>query len=207
MRRRAPARGRVFKRRFPRRRANRGAGKIYSFKRQYDVADILVPANTAVLGFASAYTLSTVPNVAEFTTLYDNYRIMAVKETFWPPFNTFQSANTNAVPEIYTVLDFDSSTIPTTLDDLNQYQTLQRKFFTRPHSRFLKPRAAQQGLATSAGTFTGALQVKRSAWMDCNFTNINYYGLRGAAVCAEPNPNDYRIRRTVTVYMQFRNVR
>lgn len=208
-------RRRFFRRRFrrPRRvprpmRARPCRG--YNFKRTCELANIQTTAQVTPTVFAYQFKLSDLPNITEFTSLFDQYRIRAVKLTFYPPSNTAWTSNVTSMPigEFYTVLDFDDAGAPTDVNYLNQYQTLKRTYFNRPHSRYFYPRAAQSGMYSTGGVTTGYRSVPNKEWFDCGYPDILYYGLKGAYVIQNSNQVlAETIRVTATYYFQVRMVR
>lgn len=204
----APRRRRMFRRRVARIPRRRFPNNTHSFKQSAELANVTVTAGISPSLFAYTFQLSDIPNASALADLYDQYRINAVKVTFFPQANVFNANTTNlvvSVPEIYTAIDLDSNTTPTSINVIDQYTTARHKFFNRPHSRYLKPKALGQCYisATSTGYFNLGKQ-----WLDMGNTNIPHYGLVGGIVCSQGSDMvGQLIRVTATYYLQCRNVR
>lgn len=204
VRRRRPARRRVA-RRMPRPRQ-----MVYNFKRTCELNNLTTVPGVAPTLFQYQFKLSDVPGYGDFTQLYDQYRIKGVRITFYPAANTSYTGSSSSMPigEFYTVLDFDDSTLPANIEELNQYQTLRRTYFNRPHKRYFKPLSTQSGVYQSGGVTTGYRSLPSSTWFDCGNPNILYYGIKGAYTISESSlVVKETIRVTATYYFQLRMVR
>lgn len=201
MRRRRPNRKVAIRRRQPR---------LYNFKRSCELKNITTVALVTPTEFQYTFRLSDLPGVSEFTALFDQYRIKGVRITFYPPVNvSFSSTGQAPLPigEFYTAIDYDDGTVPTGLDDLQQYQTLRRTYFNRPHTRYLRPLAIQSGVYQT-GVSTGFRSLPSSTWFDCGYPDVSYYGIKGAYAISQSNlQTAVLVRCTATYYLQFRKVR
>jgi len=202
---------RTFRRKYRRMRVSRPlrSKNIYSFKQNAELANIFPSATSQSTYFSYIFRFSDLPTVSEFTGLFDQYRILGVKITFYPyAVNAFVISNTQQtleIPQLYTVLDYDDATVPTTFTSLDEYKNCKIFQFRRPYSRYFSPKLLSQSLFTAtSGTF-GQLSVSPKNWVDMANTNVNYYGLKGALVLTNssvlPNPNAV-IRVTATYYFQ-----
>lgn len=185
--------------------------KIYSFKRNCELANITTTALVTPTEFAYNFKLSDLDNNSEFVGLFDQYRIKGVRITFYPPVNVSFVSTSNApnpIGEFYTALDYDDGTVPTGLADINQYQTCRRTYFNKPHTRYLKPLAVQSGVYQSGGALTGYRSLPSNTWFDCAYPNVIYYGVKGAYAISQANlATQLLIRVSCTYYLQFRKVR
>lgn len=217
-----PYRRRVVKRRRPvirRRRYRRRTGlkrsilpKVYGFKRTCELDNFVIAASAAGSTKTYNFYLSQLPSYTEFTTLFDQYRIMAVKVTFYPPFNVaFNTASNVAEPvgEFYSVVDYDGGNTSTvTLATMTQYQNLRRTYFNKPHTRYFKPRAYQYGVMDGASSFGGYTTMSHKSWFDVASPSIRYYGLYvGWDQSQVDLTRQTTIRVTATYYLQFKQVR
>lgn len=187
--------------------------KIYSFKRSVDLLNWNIDAVSAVQYKAYGFALSDLPTVTDFTALFDQFRILAVKITFYPQFNQFQYDGTASgtkfgASELYSVIDYDDSATPASLDELNQFSTLKRRYFNRPYSRYFKPQIVCKGLLNSAGTNDGYFLAGRKRWLDMATPNVLYQGLKVAFASLNTNALVAQtIRVQCTYYFQCKNVR
>lgn len=168
---------------------------VHYFKRQLYISADLITTGGVSLNFAKAFSLQQVPGVAEFTTLYDQYRIMGINCRWMPRGNT-QDVIQNHIGSMFTVLDYDDNA-PIGITDLVQYQNLKTTKMTQWHSRFVKPR-----FNVSAG-LAGNLPYR--GWLDVADTSIEHYGIKGhlQGVSNQTITMDC----LVTFYLAFKNVR
>lgn len=158
-------------------------------------------AATAVanLPWAKSFKLSELPNYAEFTNLFEYYKINAVKLQFFP--RAVDYANqTNSNMIIAT--DRNDATVPTSGEDLMQYNG--RRIITgfKPFTVYIKaPRVADA--VYNGALSTGYAQGKRS-WIDSKSPSVDHYGLKGFWYC-DPNSN-LKIDVMQTFYLQFKSV-
>ncbi len=117
---------------------------------------------------AFSFTLGGLNNATEFTSLFDQYRLVQVQAQFYP----------DDAPEsnlIYTVIDYDDASALTGPGQPLEYGTLQVNRFDEYFERTLNPRAS---LAAYSGTFTSYAMAPQKMWLDCNSPDIQYYGLK-----------------------------
>jgi len=210
-RRRVFRKRRTFRRRPQIARRRFGTSKVYNFKRTAELANFSISAGAGFSAAAYAFQLGNLPSVSEFTTLFDEFRINAVKVTFYPSANVSWVSGSSATPplgELYTVIDYNSADVPSSVNDMLKYMTLRRTFFNRPHSRYFKPRAVVTGVSDSATSNGGRMCLPHRSWFDCNTGNVRYYGLIvGWAESSSIEAVAQLVRVTCTFYIQFRQVR
>lgn len=199
-RRKTYGRKRNYRRRFRRTyRTNRRGQKIYMFTRHLDYGELVVNAAT---GAAQGYnfSLSDLPNYTEFTNLYDQYKINAVKICFIPQqtmSNSLSTANSaQAYVRFFSAIDYDDTTV-TGPDDLRQYQNCKYTPIYRRHKRFIyKPKIVDSSSYTL------------SPWISTTAPSANYFGLK---VAVEPTDSTVLSSFTYTIeakfYMSFKNVK
>lgn len=180
--------------------------KFHSFKQNVELATIPVVAATNSF-FNYIHAMVDMPQASQFLSLYDQYRLMAVRITFIPQYNSYQVGGTaSTVPVIYTALDFDSATTPTQINTLDNYTTCRKQTFTRPHTRYYKPSPLLNTYISA--TTSGQANLSRKTWMNWNTSNVPYYGLIGAITAANPAALVAQSVRVMAVYyFQCRNVR
>lgn len=182
---------------------------IYNYKQTVELPNITVPASTNAFFFARSFSLlDIIDNASPLVQLYDNYRIMAIKLTIYPQYNTYNAnVATVSIPEIFTVVDFNDDTAPTNVQELYSYQNLKRRQAIRPHQRYFKPRARITGIS-DGGTNTATMLVNHNAWMNSTNTNINYFAIKGAVSFGSTTNTIAQSYRVVcTYYVQFKNVK
>ncbi len=171
----------------------------YGLPRRKDIIPPLVPSRGQVYRFVRSafyrsisssssntfdsgnFKLSDVPNYTDFTALYDKYRFVAVVAKFIPT-STLGDVNSVSVqtgdnPIIYTVIDYDDSTAPISVDELRQFDTAQSNPIGIYFQRTFTPRAA---LAAYSGAFSSYATAPQRMWFDCNSPTIQFYALKWA---------------------------
>lgn len=155
-------------------------------------------AGGAAVGSSINFTLSQVPSFGEFTALYDQYKIKAVKCTLIPRHTEVALSGTITQGNMWSVFDYDDSIIPTSLDTLLQYQNTKRTRMNQTHSRYLKPMVRM--LASGA---TGA--PKRNQWIDVADSSLEHYGIKFWFDSRGTAPVTYDVQ--IKYYLAFKNVR
>lgn len=200
---------RRFRRKIFRKIPRRGLSKIHYFKKAVELTNQTITAGST-LYFAFSFRLSDLPDYTNgFSNLYDQYRINAVKVTFTPQYNVYNS-NTAAqvcIPYIVTALDFDNAGTPTSLEQVDSYTTSRRSVFTRPHSRFLRPKILYQ-IYNAPGVSTPAYCNASSPWVDVAAPQVSHFGILGFITAANlSNLVTQTVNVHATYYVAFRNSR
>lgn len=149
---------------------------------------ITTPAGSGTNYYGSAYyfKLSDLPDVADFTTLYDTYKILGVQFNIYPLFSEASTATTGAVNGmgciIHSIIDNDDNFAPTASETgvgyLRQYSNSYRTnnlLMTKKFSRFIKPRVLVANWDSSAAFATGG---SKRQWLDCARADIAHYGFK-----------------------------
>lgn len=188
----------------------RASNNMHTYRQQFDLTAQTVTAGiTYTSGFA--FTIGDITQATTFSNLYDQYRLLGVKLVFYPQFTSYNAGTSTtaqavAVPEIYTVIDFDSST-PIGIPQLSQYKTLRRQFFNRPHTRYFRP-LPMVAVTNATGVTAGSANISNKIWMDFADTGIPYYGLLVAISTVNPAQNPAQtIRICATYYFQCKSVK
>lgn len=142
---------------------------------------------------------------ATYGALYDQYRITHVEWTFTPVFQAYNfSSGIDNVPLIYVVIDNDDTTVPTTMDSLREYQSVQSHLF-KDFKISITPRI-------SAALYTGAafngFGNPGPMWIDCGSNNVPHMGLKvgvEAGTAAQTRLQKWYV--TTKLHIEFRAVR
>lgn len=167
----------------------------YFFTRKCDYTQIY-PTALGVKRTLS-FGLSDLPNYTEFTNLFDQYKINAIKLTFIP---RFTGADINplgtalAVPRIWSVIDYDDASTLTDQNDAYQYQNCKTHMMHKPFSIYLKPKVAAEVYQSTIATGYGAKRM----YIDCSVPSVPHYGVK---LYVEPTPYDGQF--TVSVIAKF----
>lgn len=180
---------------------------VHYFKRS-----VWIPAWATVQAGADRFSslnfrLNQIPNVAELTALYDQYKINGVKVEVIPQFDTNTQAGT--APNVLTshimsqnwhCIDYDDAVVPTTMDTLLQYQNVKRQSCNRIIKRFIKPKFADTIFAS--GVISG--YRPQNGFIDVTYDNVEHYGMK-FGFSNNPMTLTYGLR--MTFYIACKNVR
>lgn len=147
---------------------------VHQFKRTWS-------ENVSVTGVwihgAIDISLDKLPNWGEFTNLFDEYKICAIKTKFIYSHNSSDAKNlgTASLPIMYLVRDYDDATPLTNYNDYSQYENLKVRRMDKPIGIYSKPKCSS-ALYTGA-LFTGYGSMK-SQWIDCSSAGVKHYAVK-----------------------------
>jgi len=147
--------------------------RMIMFERSLSAGTITTSASSPVFG-SLRFSLDQLPAYAEFTNLFDAYRIIQVTVTFIP---TMGMPNGTTSSSLYTVIDYDDDANLTSLNDALQYPSMQQSLPGSIIERTLSPSAAS---AAFSGVFTSFARMPKSTWVDATSPGVRYYGLKYA---------------------------
>lgn len=175
--------------------------KIHYFKRTAYFSGFLAGSSTLDVFSSIQFTLGQVPNVSEFTNLFDCYRINGVKVKLMPRANSSEIGTNQGMIKLFSAIDYDDATVPTAITELMQYENLKTTASNRDHSRYFKPKIAktvfQTALASGYSQGTG--------WLDCDNTSVPHYGLKLALQQLPAGAQSFDCQ--ITYYLAFKQVR
>lgn len=155
------------------RRQPRGQPNVYSFKRTIFNKDNIVVSGT---DFAAAWSwdMNALPNVTDFSNLYDMYMIKKIVVKIIPKYteailNSGASTNANC-QQIHSVIDYDDGTNPTSINDMVQYQSHRLTRGNQVHTRVFVPKVE---LTTSAANAPKSYQ-----WIDFDSLTATHRGMK-----------------------------
>lgn len=143
------------------------------------------PASTAGDGFFSIkFLLSDLPQASTLGSLFDAYRINRVVISFTPMLGAYtgingvSAASTGTFDEpLYTVLDRDDISVPTSLSQLEEYESLKMTPSYRKHKRVFTPAIAAE--VYKASGVTNGYSQKYKQWIDIASNDTDHYGIKG----------------------------
>lgn len=149
------------------------AQTIYRVVRTIDGNNI-TQSNGGDVNGAVYFALSSLDNYTDFTSLFDQYRIVCVEIFVRPLQNNSQyfSTSTDILPRFASVIDYDDASALSTLADYRQFQTYHESNWNQYQKRIIRPRVA---LAAYTGTFVGFANAK-STWIDLATPSVQHYG-------------------------------
>lgn len=187
---------------------------IHYFTRFADYSNIVLVNGTTFTGAAYTFLLSDLPNFAEFTALYDWYKIMGVQFTMIPNSNvnldsatTGVNIGTNFYNRVATVIDYNDDTTPTAMDTLRQYGNCKMYSNNRIIKRFFKPRpvVTMDEDAESGGT-TGLGEASRKQWIATASNSTEYFALKVGIQHVNPGANFTAYNCEAKIYLAFKSV-
>lgn len=166
------------------------------------------PSSTASdnLYFALRFQIADIQNITSMAALFDSYRINKVVVKFIPtqPDTTGTGYGTPAgliPPLLCTVIDRDDVTVPSSLSELEQYESYKETPATSKHTRALVPALAQQAYKSSGTTIAYTQTYKK--WCDFAQTDVDHYGIHGAIYSNPTAANNWKVAYYVKVVMYF----
>jgi len=130
----------------------------------------------------AAFSLNQCGGYAEFTALFDSYRIERVDVEVINRISAgAQAAASSAYPRLHYCFDRDDSATPPSIDDLLSHQGVKTHQFDEGHNvlKFsIKPLPATAVFA--AGVFSGYASPAGPMWVDCANVTVPHYGWKFA---------------------------
>lgn len=184
---------------------NRFRTRTFGCRQTVELPNFVILAGTNNF-YSYTFQFSDLSQSNNWGSVFDSFRINAVKVTFYPQITQYNNTTPGtACPEFYSVVDYDSATVPSSINTLVQYQNCKRSWFNRPHSRYLKPRAA--GACYLSTSTTGYYLMPRGVWFNNAYAQIPHYGLLvGIALSNASLMAGQTIRVTAKYYVQLKNV-
>lgn len=187
---------RVMRSRMPRRRRQ----IVHRFTRSQYYSGA-INGSTVVDTFGGVYfRLVDVPSATDFTNLFDMYRIDKVQIRFMPRANSAEAGTNQGLIKLFTAIDYDDITAPTSLAEILQYQTCKVTSSNRITTLTLKPKFASEVYQSAVSTGYGA----RNGWLDCSNTAIQHYGVKWALQQLPAGSQSFDLH--VKYFLSFKNV-
>lgn len=190
------------------------SNNVVSIKRQYYMGEFFAPVTAGWSWNAYDFKLSNIPSYVEFTNLFEQYKINAVKLTFVPVgyggdginqiyANSTAGAPYFETPRLYTIVDRDGN--PQVGTEEYMLQNSKARMIKNPFKVFsvyiAKP-CVQQEVGTTL-SFAGAAP-KSGMWLDCDNTGVLHNGLGIGCQANGSTTASFRWRIVATYYMQFK---
>lgn len=160
-----------------------------------------------------AFELNSLPGAADFTALFDQYRIKAIKVNFIPLGNvsswTTGITGTNPFPagsyavRSWSALDFnDDNNPPTSIAGIQEYGNAKWKPYNRVHSRYFYPRITLSNGAGQDINFAG-----KQPWIQCSNSAQRHYGIIFGVDASTAPMGTALYKLEYKMYLQFRSPR
>jgi hypothetical protein len=167
---------------------------------------------TATAGGATTlqliFNLNVLDNGSVFVSLFDQWRIDAVKLRVVPqqPGLAFFTNSTTTFTPVYVVLDYDDNVALGSAANARAYDTCIELGADETCTRVFRPRAQMQ-VNNATGT-TGGISSVSPDWIDCSTSSVNHYGVKffvPAAAAGQTSLASWNI--FWDVYISFRAIR
>lgn len=199
------------------RTVNKVRRQVHMFKRTAYIgtvtASISAAGTPSPVASAFAFSLSQVPNVSEFSSLFDQYKLTGVRMRITPALTQgissplFGTSAALGYSKVHTAIDYDDNTAPTSEDELLEYGSLKSTTAFKDHTRYIKPKLLQQVYRSALST---SYAPKSSVYLDMATSDVPHFGLK-LWVSAPNTPAgtagsiSYKIYQTM--YFTCKNVR
>jgi hypothetical protein len=145
-------------------------GKVYTFQKKFSPGTMITPSTTLDVFGAVQFDLNSTTDASSFQALFDAWRIKQVTVDFVPlTTGPYQSP-------LYTVIDYDDASTPTTIASLLEYDTCAMIQGGTLQKRTFAPRVALA--AYNSTLFTNYAEASANQWNDVASPSTKYYGLK-----------------------------
>jgi len=165
----------------------------------------------AAVAYARSWRISDMDDIADYTNLYDQYRITGINIEFVPRINmTHWTTGVGTVPHYgYVVYDFDDDNTPTSDVSMRANGSCQIIDLTKPYKKYFEPRT---NTALWAGAVASGYAVNKGGtagpWIDLVNTGVRYYALKLITPVLSPITNlSYGFDILYTMFVEFRGQR
>lgn len=157
---------------------------IHYFTRFQDGGSITALASTTTTYGVVYFELASVPGYAEYTAMYDFYKINAVQVRFIPTYNVSVTGTATVTENsafnnrLITVIDYNDRAVPTSVSDLRQYGNCKVGPNNRVHKRFLHPRPT---IAIDEDSGSGSVYnvgQTPNVWISTAANQCEWYGIK-----------------------------
>ncbi len=139
----------------------------YTFSRSVNLG--VLQTSSSVAGTAAyTFSLSGLPDSSDISNLFDQYRILQVTVSINP-------LTAGSVSALYTAIDYDDSTLPTNLQSVLVYDTLQVSNSSSVTQRTFTPRVLSENYVSAVSSGYGTIA---RPWLDSASNGVVHYGLK-----------------------------
>lgn len=163
-----------------------------------------VSTTTGATGGALVFTLNLLDDFSSYSGVFDTYRVDKIQWRFLP-YRNFNNSTAADIGNFNTVLDYDDNVVPTSANQLRQYDNHMLTPNYTALSRSCKPKPRQ---AYYQGAFTAGGQPTAQPWLDIASPDIIHYGLKWLLEANNTALTDTRVFRcTAKVWLSFASPR
>lgn len=181
--------------------------KEFTFVRKYRLANLNLGTGND-FSIANDFQLTYLPNVTEFTALFDAYRINLVTVRFdWSRNDASSAGGVVNAPIMYNVLDKDDNNSLAALSDALQYGNCQTHNFATS-STYIRSFVPCVAAATYRSAVSTAYSRKSRQWVDVAQVDVPHYGMKyWVNIAGTPTLDCGTIVGTVTVNFSCKDTR
>lgn len=128
-------------------------------------------------GYGHYFALNQLPNVSEFTSLFDQYQLVKVNLRFKLRIDPGAGSTLGTYPTMLYRRDHDDANPPGSIDEMEQ-SNLTRHVVLHPNKWIkigVKPSILQAGYTQTGVTATFP---KYKTWIDVSYPDVKHYGLK-----------------------------
>lgn len=174
---------------------------LYYFKRKHIGDANSISANQWTYGFS----LDSIPNYTELTSMFDQYMIYGVKISWRLVLSPeAQAANISTYPNLYVRKDYDNSVAENAAAIMQDNKC--KRFILLPNrlrSIYVRPSTLNL-MSDGAATITSPQWNK---WIDASYPAVSHYGVKVAVDTLGINLDAFRVQTEYTYYIACKNTR
>lgn len=155
---------------------------------------------------ALAFRLNQLPNYAEFTALFDCYKIWKAEVQFIPKYNVSDYSSGGSaygLPTIYIAEDRNNAVAPATINALAEFSTCIARRFDRPITYTCWPTLTVSGVGAGGGVIIDDRQ--KDLWIRNQYPDVDHYGCL-YAVDMPVGLGDFKCDIVVKMFLKFKDV-
>lgn len=174
---------------------------IHYFKRTAFYSSYVQGSTLSTNAYGLIGQLTQVPGYTDFTALFDQYRIMAMKIRLSPRANSAEVGTNQGLIKMWSAVDYDDNTPITNISDMLQRPYVKQTKSSQEHVRYFKPRV---NVPTPGIVNVIPGQSSTRQWLDCDNPSIPHYGLKVLVDQLPSGAQSWDV--SVTYYLAFKNV-
>jgi len=175
-------------------------------------------SGTQYQSFGMPFSLNDITSYAEFTNIWDRFRLRGVSLELIPWEQTVATAQSGVVASnggmgviLHSVIDLDDAAAPTAsevgVNSLQCYPSYRMTNLAKVRSfrRFLRPRPSIA--AASSGAYNAGTVASNKIWIDSAAYGAEFYALKGIFEIYNPTSasNVYPMKVVLKYYLQFKD--
>lgn len=189
-------------------------GQFQFLKHRLQGADFVMTSGSTGSAIVN-FNLTLVPNQADYTAIYEQYRIVGIKFELIPRLNVNTDTTTTSIAlnDVVSVIDNSEAALPAatppSFSSLINYGNMKRTMSNQRHVRYFRPSVLVPSYisGTIGGTttpMTFGVMPKFKQWIDTSEPNIPLLGLFLGYNASDSQAN-VNMSTWITYYIQFKD--